>query len=240
MAETRRGKRTIGVSFIGWALLALVLCASQSGCVQRRLTVRTNPPGALLYVDDYPIGTTPCSTSFTYYGTRKIRLVKDGYETLTVMQSIPAPWYEYTPCDFVAENCRPRRNPRSAGLGFPTAAPGRGSDRTVARPGRRAPPGCSHRHGHRAATIARGRSRPDRPRSRHLAACRPRANSHARGRRRPARPSASLSSRNKANWSMVVGRISIRPVLGGLKSVLRGNVQVIPLRPQSSIPEVVP
>ena len=92
---------------VGWTLLGLVLCASQSGCVQRRMMVRTNPPGALLYVDDYPIGTTPCSTNFTYYGTRKIQLVKDGYETLTVMQTIPAPWYEYTPLDFVAENFVP-------------------------------------------------------------------------------------------------------------------------------------
>jgi len=107
MAETCRGTFAVGRSYVGWALLTLMLCAGQSGCVQRRMTVRTNPPGALLYVDDYPIGTTPCSTSFTYYGTRKIRLVKDGYETLTVMQEIPAPWYEYTPCDFVAENFVP-------------------------------------------------------------------------------------------------------------------------------------
>jgi hypothetical protein len=107
MTETRRGTRTVGRCFVGWALLGVVLCASQSGCVQRRLTVRTNPPGALLYVDDYPVGTTPCSTPFTYYGTRKIRLVKDGYETLTLMQSIPAPWYEYTPIDFFAENFVP-------------------------------------------------------------------------------------------------------------------------------------
>jgi hypothetical protein len=107
MAETRRGTQIVGRTLVGWALLGVVLCASQSGCVQRRLTVRTNPPGALLYVDDYPVGTTPCSTSFTYYGTRKIRLVKDGYETLTVMQAIPAPWYEYTPFDFFAENLVP-------------------------------------------------------------------------------------------------------------------------------------
>ena len=45
--------------------------------------------------------------NFTYYGTRKIRLVKDRYETLTVMQSIPAPWYEYPPFDFIAENFIP-------------------------------------------------------------------------------------------------------------------------------------
>ena len=71
------------------------------------MTVRTNPPGALLYVDDYEIGTTPVSANFTYYGTRKIRLVKDGYETLTVMQWIPPPWYEFPPLDFVSENFVP-------------------------------------------------------------------------------------------------------------------------------------
>ena len=71
------------------------------------MTLRSNPPGALVYVDDYEIGVTPVSTSFTYYGTRKIRLVKDGYETLTVMQSIPPPWYEYVPLDFVSENLVP-------------------------------------------------------------------------------------------------------------------------------------
>jgi hypothetical protein len=69
--------------------------------------VRSNPPGALVYVDDYEIGTTPVATSFIYYGTRKIRLVKDGYETLVVNQPIPAPWYEYFPADFVSENFVP-------------------------------------------------------------------------------------------------------------------------------------
>jgi hypothetical protein len=92
-----------------WALVAaiLLLLALQSGCVERRITVRSNPPGAQLYVDDYEIGTTPCSVSYTYYGTRKIRLVKDGYETAVVNQPIPAPWYQYFPIDFVTENLVP-------------------------------------------------------------------------------------------------------------------------------------
>jgi hypothetical protein len=92
-----------------WAgiFLAAVLLPWQSGCVQRRMTIRTNPPGALVYVDDYEIGTTPVSTDFTYYGTRKIRIVKDGYETLTVMQPIPAPWYQFPPADFITENFVP-------------------------------------------------------------------------------------------------------------------------------------
>lgn len=71
------------------------------------MTIRTNPPGAQCYIDDYEIGVTPCATDFVYYGTRKIRLVKDGYETLTVEQRIRPPWFEWFPLDFVTENLYP-------------------------------------------------------------------------------------------------------------------------------------
>ncbi len=85
-------------------LLIIAVFLPASGCVRRRLNVRTNPPGALVYVDNQQIGTTPCSVDFTYYGTREIRLIKPGYETLTVNQPIPTPWYEYPPLDFISEN----------------------------------------------------------------------------------------------------------------------------------------
>jgi hypothetical protein len=75
--------------------------------VQRQLTIRSNPPGALVYVGKEQIGVTPCSTPYTYYGVRKIRLVKDGFETLTVDENIPPPWYERVPLDFVSENLWP-------------------------------------------------------------------------------------------------------------------------------------
>jgi hypothetical protein len=90
-----------------WAFAAIVLALCATGCVQRRMTIRSNPPGALVYVDDYLIGTTPVSADFTYYGTRKIRLVKDRCETLTVMQKFPTPWYQIIPLDFVSENLVP-------------------------------------------------------------------------------------------------------------------------------------
>jgi hypothetical protein len=89
-----------------WGIAAAVGTCLGGG-VERRLVIRSNPPGALVYVDDYPIGTTPVAANFTYYGTRKIRLVKDGYETLTVMQTIPSPWYEVPPLDFISENFVP-------------------------------------------------------------------------------------------------------------------------------------
>jgi hypothetical protein len=76
---------------------ALTLLAALPGCVRRRMTVRSNPPGALVFVDDQEVGTTPVSTGFTYYGTRKIQLMKDGFETLTVKQTFHPPWYQFTP-----------------------------------------------------------------------------------------------------------------------------------------------
>lgn len=71
--------------------------------------VRTNPPGALVYVDNQQIGTTPCAVDFTYYGTREIRMIKPGFETLTVNQPIPTPWYQLPGIDFFSENLVPMK-----------------------------------------------------------------------------------------------------------------------------------
>ena len=97
--------------FARTAIIVLIglLLLPASGCVRRRLNVRSNPPGALVYVDNQQIGTTPCSVDFTYYGTREIRLIKPGYETLTVNQPIPTPWYQIPPLDFVSENLTPTK-----------------------------------------------------------------------------------------------------------------------------------
>jgi hypothetical protein len=88
-------------------MLALAALSVSTGCVERRMTIRSNPPGALVYVDNVEIGTTPASHRFLYYGTREIRLVKAGYETLTVMQPIATPWYQIPPFDFVSDNLTP-------------------------------------------------------------------------------------------------------------------------------------
>ncbi len=85
-------------------VLATLTLLTSTGCVQRRLTIVSDPPGALVKVDDYEIGTTPVSTSFVYYGTRKIQLIKDGYETLTLLQPVPTPWYQYPVIEFFSDN----------------------------------------------------------------------------------------------------------------------------------------
>ncbi len=57
-----------------------------------------------MFVDDQEIGTTPCSASFVYYGTRKITVMKDGYRTETLFQKLYPPWYQIPPLDFITEN----------------------------------------------------------------------------------------------------------------------------------------
>lgn len=71
------------------------------------MTVRTNPTGATVSVDNQVIGTTPAATSFVYYGTREIRVEKDGYRTETIRRRINPPWYQVPVVDFVAETLWP-------------------------------------------------------------------------------------------------------------------------------------
>jgi len=77
------------------------------GCVRRRMTVRTNPPGATVSVDNQLIGTTPAATSFVYYGTREIRIAKDGYRTETIRRKIDPPWYQLPVLEFFSETLWP-------------------------------------------------------------------------------------------------------------------------------------
>lgn len=85
------------------ALALLVLC---SGCVYRRMTVMSDPPGARLFVNNVEVGTTPCNVptnAFVDLGNYKFKLFKDGYEPLEVLQPVPAKWYEYPGIDFFSE-----------------------------------------------------------------------------------------------------------------------------------------
>lgn len=74
------------------------------GCVHRRMTITSDPPDAMVYIDNHEIGKTPVSHDFTYYGTRKFRLEKEGYETVNELRNIKAPWYQIPPLDFFSDN----------------------------------------------------------------------------------------------------------------------------------------
>ena len=86
---------------------ALAAGCGLSGCVERRYTIRTDPPGALVIANGEPIGTTPVSRSFTFYGDRSFRIIKEGYETKDVIEKFSAPWYDNYLTEFFTENLNP-------------------------------------------------------------------------------------------------------------------------------------
>ena len=88
-------------------LLLFVGIGALSGCVERRYTIRTDPPGATVVVNGEEIGPSPASKSFVFYGDRKISLIKDGFQTKTLIQPIKAPWWDNYITEFFTENVVP-------------------------------------------------------------------------------------------------------------------------------------
>lgn len=94
---------------LGFVFVFLLSFTAFSGCVLRTLTIDSEPPGATVYLDNTPIGETPVTVPFTYYGTRKITLEKtdaDGkliYERKIVYEKLSIPAYQIFPLDFFSE-----------------------------------------------------------------------------------------------------------------------------------------
>ena len=86
------------------ALVLLGIALTSSGCMHRRLTVRSDPPGANVVIDGEEVGYTPVSIDYTYYGTREVTLRKDGFKTLTTPVKLSTPWYQIFPLDFISDN----------------------------------------------------------------------------------------------------------------------------------------
>ena len=88
---------------ISLVLAAVVLtCLVLSGCVERKLTVRTIPEGALVTLNDEEIGRGPVTTSFEWYGDYNVRISMPGYETLKTHRKLDRPTHDKFPWDFFA------------------------------------------------------------------------------------------------------------------------------------------
>jgi hypothetical protein len=82
--------------------IAMIL-AGTGGCVERILTVQTNPPGALVYLNGQEMGRTPVQRDFTWYGTYDLSVRKEGYQTIKTGAKVMPPIYEWIPLDLLFE-----------------------------------------------------------------------------------------------------------------------------------------
>lgn len=84
-------------------LAAPLACLALTGCVERRIEITSEPPGALVWLNDQQIGRTPAAATFLYHGVYDVRLHLDGYEPLATRAETDTPIYEHAPLDLVAE-----------------------------------------------------------------------------------------------------------------------------------------
>jgi hypothetical protein len=80
-----------------------------TGCVERRLTINTEPQGGRVILNDEEIGTSPVTVAFQWYGDYNVTIRKEGYETLKTHRELKGPWYDTFPFDFFAQILSPRR-----------------------------------------------------------------------------------------------------------------------------------
>jgi len=80
-----------------------------SGCVERKLTINTEPQGAIVALNDEEIGISPVTIEFNWYGDYNIRIEKQGYETLNTHRKLKGPLHDRFPFDFFAEVLWPGR-----------------------------------------------------------------------------------------------------------------------------------
>ena len=93
MAQKMYGRLLVAV------LMVVFLTA---GCVERRLTIVTEPEEAVVWLNDEEVGTTPVTVSFNWYGDYNVRIEKSGYEILNTHRAMERPLHDKFPFDFFA------------------------------------------------------------------------------------------------------------------------------------------
>lgn len=80
--------------------MTLLSAALATGCVERKLIVRSDPPGAAIYVDGElkgVAGAKGLSVPFEAYGTRAVVARLEGHVPRRAFVELSVPWYQVFP-----------------------------------------------------------------------------------------------------------------------------------------------
>ena len=87
-----------------WALGTVSTLSTLGACrTHRILEVTSNPPGALVRLDEEVVGRTPLEHEFQHYGRRRLTLYLDGYRVWSERLRLTPPWYSRFPLDIVTQ-----------------------------------------------------------------------------------------------------------------------------------------
>ena len=89
---------------------ACCLLLPACGTNQRTLVITSDPPGALVHVNDVQLGETPLEADFTWFGKYDVRLSKPGFEPLVTAASANPNLHDQPVFDFFSELLPGTRN----------------------------------------------------------------------------------------------------------------------------------
>lgn len=84
-------------------LLLGAILAFGAGCVRRVVQITSDPEGAVVWMNDREVGSTPCEVEILHYGTYDVRVEKPGWEPVMTGRSAKAPIWDLPGPDFFAE-----------------------------------------------------------------------------------------------------------------------------------------
>ncbi len=90
-------------------LIFTVTTVLLSGCVERELTINTKPQGGLVIINDEEIGVSPVTVNFKWYGTYRVRIEKEGYNSLRKNIELKRPLHDLFPFDIFENLFNPNR-----------------------------------------------------------------------------------------------------------------------------------
>lgn len=88
------------ISLVCTAVALLALCAT-GACARRTLEVTSDPPGALVWINDQEVGRTPLEAEFKYFGVYDVRAQLEGYETVHEGRKAQPPIWEQPGVDLL-------------------------------------------------------------------------------------------------------------------------------------------
>jgi len=80
----------------------VVFCCAV-GCTERRLWVRTEPPGAQVRVNGNDVGASPVAWRFDHYGTVLVEAELPGHVPVQRKVRLSPPWWQQPGADFFAD-----------------------------------------------------------------------------------------------------------------------------------------
>jgi hypothetical protein len=101
MSTERRPRFSLASRLAGSA--ALVLALTTVSCVERKMTIRTVPPAAEIFLDGTRVGPSPVTLPFTEYGVREIVARLPGYRVMRRSVEMKEPYFQQFPVDLYYE-----------------------------------------------------------------------------------------------------------------------------------------